>query len=92
MAAQELAPEELYGIAKRIDRELEALPLHTHSAICEMVRCGMQHRQLAMQAAHQQEQKDQQTRQLNLQEQHMKMQQDAQSRAAAAAMVEKPPN
>ena len=47
---QEITASEMYGIAKKFNNEMEALPLHTHSAIVEMVRVGMQHRNLSMQA------------------------------------------
>lgn len=82
MNQQEITSDEMYGIAKKFNRELEAFPMHTHSAICEMIRVGMQHRNLAMQAANQQEQKDQQDRVLKFQEHQMKMQQEAADRAA----------
>lgn len=92
MAMQELSPSELYGISKRIDAELEQLPMHTHSAIVEMVRVGMQHRNLAMQAAAQEAQKDQQERALQMQQQML----DAQQKQADRAAIEKiglvPPN
>jgi hypothetical protein len=82
MAQQELSSSEMYGIAKRINNELEVLPMHTHSAICEMIRVGMQHRNLAMQAAANAENNARQERALAIQE---KMR-------AGAAISQSPPN
>ena len=65
---QEITSDELFGIAKKVNRELETLPLHTHSAIVNMITTGMQHRQLAMQAANQQEQMALKDRSLRIQE------------------------
>ena len=86
MAQQEITSEEMYGIAKRVNRELEVFPMHTHSAICEMIRVGMQHRNLAMQDAVRREQADKQERALKMQETQMKMAQDAANRTSAAQM------
>lgn len=72
----------MYGISKKINEELEIFPLHTHSAICEMVKVGLQHRQLAGQIAHQQGQQEQQDRVLKLREHEMKMEQDRADQAA----------
>lgn len=82
MPQQEISSAEMYGIAKRINNELEAFPMHTHSAICEMVRVGMQHRNLAMQDADRREANERQERTLRIQE---KMQQ-------GAAISGSPPN
>lgn len=76
MAQQELSSEEMYGISKRINKELEIFPLHTHSAICEMVKVGLQHRQLAGQIAHQQAKQEQENRILAIREHEMQQQQD----------------
>lgn len=40
----------MYGIAKKFNKEMEDLPIYTHSAVVEMIRVGMQHRDLKMQA------------------------------------------
>jgi hypothetical protein len=92
MAMQELSSEELYGIAKRINKELEAFPMHTHSAILEMARVGMQHRNLAMQAQNNAEQKEQQDRVLAIQEHQVRMQREQADRAAQVVPFVKPPN
>lgn len=92
MAQQELTSDEMFGIAKKFNRELEQFPMHTHSAICEMVRVGMQHRNLAMQDSDRREANDRQERTLKLQEQHMQMQQDAAEKAAIGKIGLVPPN
>jgi hypothetical protein len=74
MAQQQLSSDEMYGIAKKINRELEQFPMHTHSAIVEMVRVGMQHRNLGMQADVQAKQQEQQERMLKMQEQQQQAQ------------------
>jgi hypothetical protein len=92
MALQEISSSEMYGISKRINAELEAFPLHCHSAIVEMVRVGMQCRNLAMQHAAQEAQKEQQEKQLAMQQQML----DHQAKQADRAAIEKiglvPPN
>lgn len=92
MAIQEIKSDEVFGIAKKMNRELEALPLHTHSAIAELVKVGVQHRNLAMQHASQQEQKSQQERVLAIQEHQIQMQKDAAQKQAVAGMALVPPN
>jgi hypothetical protein len=92
MAQQEMSASEMFGIGKRINAELEQFPMHTHSAIVEMVRVGMQHRNLAMQAAAQEAQKEMQEKQLAMQQQML----DHQAKQADRAAIEKiglvPPN
>lgn len=68
MAQQELTSAEMYGIAKRINTELEALPLHTHAAIVEMVTVGKAHRNLVLQHASKVAQEDQQERIIKIKE------------------------
>lgn len=48
---KEVSSDEMYGIAKKFNAQMDELPMHTHSAICELIRVGMQHRNLAMQKA-----------------------------------------
>ena len=86
MAQQEIPSNELFGIAKRINSELEALPLHTHAAIVQMVTVGKDHRNLALQRAHQQEQQDQQERIIRIKEAEMQHAQAEQTRRDAAAL------
>jgi hypothetical protein len=84
MAQQQLSSDEMYGIAKKINRELEQFPMHTHSAIVEMVRVGMQHRNLGMQADVQAKQQEQQERMLKMQAQLAQLAQMAAQREAAS--------
>lgn len=86
MAQQELSSDEMYGIAKKINRELEQLPMHTHSAICELVRVGMQHRNLAMQAAAQAAQSEQQSKALKIREQELQLMTMQAQRAESTAI------
>lgn len=70
---QETDSDTMYGIAKKFNREMEALPIHTHSAIVEMIRVGMQHRNLALQKADQDRGKEMQERSLAIQEQQTEL-------------------
>lgn len=92
MALQEITSDEIFGIAKKFNRELDALPMHTHSAICEMVRVGMQHRNLAMQDADRREKADREERVLKIQEYQIEQHKKTQDAAIAATMTgEQPP-
>lgn len=77
---------------KKFNRELEQLPMHTHSAICELIRVGMQHRNLAMQAAAQAAGIEQQNKALKIREQEVSLAtmaaQRAESTAARAQVAE----
>lgn len=86
MAQQELSSDEMYGIAKKFNRELEQLPMHTHSAICELIRVGMQHRNLAMQAAAQAAGIEQQNKALKIREQEVSLATMAAQRAESTAV------
>jgi hypothetical protein len=92
MAQQEITNDEMYGITKKISRELEALPLHTHHAIVELLKVGKDHRNLAMQFANQQEQKTQQERVLAIQEAQIQMQKEAAQKQAITQIGLVPPN
>lgn len=77
--------EELYGIAKKMNGQLEELPLHQHSAVVEMVKVGMQARALGEQHAAQEAQRAMQERQLAATEAQIKLaEQQAQERQASA--------
>lgn len=76
---QEVTAEQMYGIAKKFNKEMEDFPLHSHSAIVELVRVGMQHRSLAVQRAEQEAQIARQEQALDLQRQQMEF---AQRKAA----------
>lgn len=84
MAQQQLSSNEMYGIAKKINNELEQFPMHTQSAIVEMVRVGMQHRNLAQQAELQAAQQAQQERMLKIQEQQTQLAQMAAQRESVS--------
>jgi len=92
MATQELSSNEIFGIAKKFNAEIEQFPMHTHSAIVEMVRVGMQHRNLSMQAAAQEAQKEMQEKQLAMQQQMLDHQQKQADRAAIEKIGLVPPN
>lgn len=51
MTATPVAPptEQIYGIAKKINLELERLPLHTHAGIVNMLRTMVDHRNVELQ-------------------------------------------
>ena len=51
MTATPVAPptEQIYGIAKKINLELERLPLHTHAGIINMLRTMVDHRNVELQ-------------------------------------------
>ncbi len=88
---QEIRSEEMYGIAKKFNQEMEALPMHTHSAIVEMVRVGMQHRNLKMQKEDKDKQDAMNERVVALQEQHMALARDEAERNAAREVLEPGP-
>jgi len=48
----------LFGVAKKLTKELEELPLHTHAAVISLMNSALQHRQIALQADMQQKQAD----------------------------------
>ncbi len=77
MPQQEISSEEMFGISKRINKELEVLPLHTHLAIIQMVKVGSEHRNKAMEFAHMTQQNDQQERIIRLKEYEMQQAQKA---------------
>jgi len=74
----------MFGIAKKIDNELNDLPLHTHQAIVQMISVGAQHRQVAMQRKEHEEQMERQKQALEQNEARLKLEQLANERAAAA--------
>lgn len=98
MAGQaEVKGDELLGIAKKMNRELEELPLHSHSAIVEALRVCMQHRQIAMQRAEHERQVEMQQRELDQREEALKLErrqvelaQASEDRARATQMTAGP--
>lgn len=70
---QEPTAAEMYGIAKKFNEQMLDYPMHTHSAIVEMVRVGMQHRNLCEQADDRKRQSAMQERALQIQEQQVEL-------------------
>jgi hypothetical protein len=88
MAGQtEVKGDELFGIAKKFNRELEELPLHTHSAIVEALRISVQHRQIAMQRAEHEAEMERRNQQIELQKKQVDLAMRAEERAAAAEVA-----
>ena len=46
---QPLTSDELFGVSKKLTRELEQLPLHSHAAVLKQMQVAMEHRNLTMQ-------------------------------------------
>jgi len=87
MAEQALnSSDELYGIAKRINRELDGLQIHSHGAIVEMVKVGFEHRNMGLKKAFQDQQVAQQERALKMQEQQMALAKEAAAKRDAKAL------
>lgn len=82
----ELSSAEMFGIAKKVNQDLEALPLHTHSAIVEMIRVGMQHRQLAMQREDAEKKAAQEEHMIRMRQQQLDLATEEQRRTAAHAL------
>lgn len=72
----------MYGIAKKFNQQMEQFPMHTHSAIVEMVRVGMQHRNLQMQREDKERADALHERQMKLAEQQMALAREHQEREA----------
>ena len=87
---QEVDSDTMYGIAKKFNREMEAFPMHTHSAIVELVRVGMQHRSLAMAKADKDKNDELQERAVKTREQEVQLMQAHQARQDAANLAEQP--
>lgn len=86
----EITSNEMYGIAKKFNAEMEALPMHTHSAIVEMVRVGMQHRNLQLQAEDRARNEALQERAVRIQEQQVQLAAEENQRRAAVAVKHGP--
>jgi ribonuclease HI len=66
---QQISVEEMFGIAKKFALQLKGFPMETESAIVEMIRVSMQHRNLQMQ-------REQQESEMTLKAQHVKNQEN----------------
>jgi hypothetical protein len=86
---QDLSPDEMYGIAKKVNREFSEYPLHTHAALSQLISIGFQHRQVAEQRAEKLEHDKLQERDLKLREQATELMR-AQTIAAAGGKVLQP--
>lgn len=84
---EQVTPNEMYGIAKKFNEQLMAYPMHTHSAIVELVRCGMQHRNLQEQADDRDRQRAQQERMLDIQQQQVDIARAEQERRQALELA-----
>lgn len=86
----EINSNEMYGIAKKFNAEMESLPMYTHSAIVEMVRVGMQHRNLQLQAAEKARNEALQERAVRVQEQQTQLAVEESQRRTAALVQHGP--
>lgn len=76
-----LTSAELFGMSKRINNELEELPIQTHSALLQLLNVALQHRNLCEQRkeklaqdARQQQALDNQSAMVKMQQQQMERQ------------------
>lgn len=81
-----MSSDEMYGLAKKMNRDLEQLPLHTHGAIIQLVNIAFEHRKLAMQRAEKEKQEAQQAKVIEFQERQTKILEERQRRADADAL------
>ena len=84
---QDLTQDEMFGIAKKISRELSEYPLHTHGALIQLVNIGFEHRKIAMQRADKERQDAENARALKLREQEIGLFQAEQQRVGAQALT-----
>jgi len=84
---QDLTQDEMFGIAKKISRELSEYPLHTHGALIQLVNIGFEHRKIAMQRADKERQDAENARVLKLREQEIGLLQAEQHRVDAQALT-----
>lgn len=77
---QQISTEEMFGIAKKFALQLKSFPMETESAIVEMVRVSMQHRNLQMQREQQQAEMDNRQRETAMREQQLELMRMAQQR------------
>lgn len=87
---KEITSDEMYGIAKKFNQQMEELPMHTHSAIIELIRVGMQHRNLAMQKADKDRNDAMQQQALNNQTQQIELMKAEAARRAAENLQSAP--
>lgn len=87
MPNDELSSAEMYGTAKKINNDLEQLPLHTHGAMIQLLNIAFEHRKLAMAREEKLRQDALQERQMKFQEEMMQRQREAAQRADAEALV-----
>lgn len=79
---------EMFGTAKKINNDLEQLPLHTHGAVVSMLTTAFQHRQVGMQREDAMQKQREQQRMLDLQERQMALAEERQRSADARAVLE----
>jgi hypothetical protein len=72
-----IASDIVFGTSKKINRELEDLPLQSHAAIINLLTTMMQHRQINEKVIAEQKQAEIQQRQMDMAEAERKRQADA---------------
>lgn len=80
---QQITVEEMFGIAKKFALQLKQFPMETESAIVEMVRVSMQHRNLQMQRQQQETENDQRAQTNALREKQLTLMRMAAERESA---------
>ncbi len=83
-----LSSAELFGMSKRINNELEELPIQTHSALLQMLNVGLQHRNLCEQRKEKLRQDAMQQQALDNQSKAIQLEQDRRNQAADEAAVQ----
>lgn len=81
---------EMFGTAKKINNDLEQLPLHTHGALVNLLTTAFQHRQVGMQREDALQKQRQQEQMLALQERQMALAEKRQQEADARCVLEMP--
>jgi hypothetical protein len=80
---QQITTEEMFGIAKKFALQLKQFPMETESAIVEMIRVSMQHRNLQMQREQQLAEMELKNRHVAMQEKQIELQRMAYQRESA---------
>ena len=93
MAQQEISSNEVFGISRKLNNELDGLPIHAHGVIVEMLKNAFEYRNIGMKKAFQDQQVAQQERVLALREAELaKSQADKIQPHLVNAGTEPPPN
>jgi ribosomal protein L24 len=81
---QDLLQDEMFGIAKKMSRELAEYPLHTNGALIQLINIAFEHRKLTQQRAEKLANDKMQEQALRMQEQHLALMQADEQRKAAS--------